>query len=100
MDSSAFGYIISAVITGCFGIFLAWQNNRLHREVKTNHGKRAGLRLEELGDDVAQIKRTMVTQQDLQEHAEHDMEVAEALAKDTKETREIILAAIQLTGEK
>jgi hypothetical protein len=95
-NASDWGYIFSAIITGFFGLFIAWQNNRLHKEVKTNHGKRAGQRLEELGDDVAQIKRTMVTQQDLQEHSDHDVIVAAELAKNDRETRDIILAAIKV----
>ena len=88
------GYIISALITGCFGLLITWQNRRLHREVKTNHGVRAGARLEQLGDDVAQIKRTMVTQQDLADHAEHDKEIAAQLFKRTDDNREIIIAIL------
>jgi hypothetical protein len=97
----ASGYIISAVITGGFGVFLAWQNRRLHKEVRTNHGKRNGERMEELGDDVSQIKRTMVTGQDLRDHADHDLIVARQLSdadaaaqKYAEETRAILLAAI------
>lgn len=99
MLTQATGYIIAAVVSGGFSLLAIWyQGNKIHREVRTNHGKRAGERLEQLSDDVAQIKRTMVTQQDLQDHAAHDIEVANDLKKQNLDTRDIVLAAIQVGG--
>lgn len=49
MDGSA---ILAVVITGIFGLFIAWQNYLLSQKVRTNHGKNIGEHLEEVGDDI------------------------------------------------
>lgn len=95
------GYVIASIVTGVFGVYLARQSKRIHKEVRTNHGQRAGERIERLNEDVEVIKRLMVTKFDLADHAEHDIEVASQIHQDAKraqkyneETRAILLAAI------
>lgn len=81
--SDASGYIISAVITGAFAVIIVIlqirANARLrrqvvdvHEEVRTNHGVRQGQRIEDLSEDVAFIRRTMVTKRELNDHTEQD----------------------------
>lgn len=50
------GLIVSAIVTGIFGLFIAWQNNRLHRAIKTNHGKRPGEYLEKISEKQDRIE--------------------------------------------
>lgn len=47
MDGTTWGYVISALITGFFGVFIVWQNYRLGRNTKTNHGKTLGQHAED-----------------------------------------------------
>lgn len=90
------GPVVVSVVTGVFGCIIVWLQVRNGSRIKTNHGKTIGQHIESLGDTVAQIQRTMVTQQDLAEHAAHDIAVADDLRKEGRETRDILLAAIRV----
>lgn len=90
--TDAAGYIFAALIAGLFGVVVAWiqvRANRklagrvgdLHDEVRTNHGVRQGQRIEDLGEDVAYIRRTMVTKTELLDHTQQDAEHFSALEK-------------------
>lgn len=103
------GYVLSALITGIFGIVIVLLQIRatratkdIHDEVRTNHGIRAGQRLEDLGVDVAElqsyVKEKLVTKDELQAHADADVLVAEKLTAANMETRTILLSAIQMKG--
>lgn len=77
--NAAWGYIFSAVVTGIFAIIVVVMQIRatkatklVHEEVRTNHGIRQGQRIEDLGEDVAFIRRTMVTKTEMAEHTEQD----------------------------
>lgn len=48
--------VLAVAITGCFGIFIAWQNYLLARKVKTNHGKTIGEHTEDAAADAAEAK--------------------------------------------
>lgn len=76
-------YVLAAIITGVFLVAvtviqvrangkLAGRVSDLHDEVRTNHGIRQGQRIEDLGADVAFIRRTMVTKSEMLEHTEQD----------------------------
>lgn len=57
MDTSG-GYIISAVITGLFGMVVVWQNWKLSQKTKTNHGKTIGQHAEDAAADAREAKLT------------------------------------------
>ena len=97
MDGN-FAAVLVALTTGIPASIAAIATLRTHREVRTNHGIRNGQRIEDLGDDMAFVRRTMVTKLELSEHAEHDVEVARELAAHVEDTKQELLAAIH--GEK
>jgi hypothetical protein len=81
--TDAAGYVLAALITAVSIVVvavvqirangrLAGRVTELHDEVRTNHGVRQGQRIEDLGEDVAFIRRTMVTKLEMQEHTEQD----------------------------
>lgn len=81
--TDAAGYILAALITAVSVVVVAIIQIRanarlsgrvadLHDEVRTNHGVRQGQRIEDLGEDVAFIRRTMVTQRELADHTGQD----------------------------
>lgn len=49
----ALALVISAVITGVFGVAITWQNARMNRKIKTNHGKTIGQHVEAASDSAA-----------------------------------------------
>ncbi len=87
--------VLAATVAAVPGCLAAWTSRRTHREIKTNHGVRAGQRIEDLTDDVAQIKRTMVTNTDLENHAAYDVEVAGELAYLVEQKHQDILREIR-----
>ena len=50
--TDAGAYIISAALTGAFGIFISWQNWKLKQNSKTNHGKTLGQHVEHIAEQV------------------------------------------------
>lgn len=79
------GYVLAAIIAGIFSLLVVFMQNRanralakgvtaVHEEVRTNHGIRQGQRIEDIGDSLEQIKRTMVTKVEFTEHTEQDKE--------------------------
>lgn len=94
---------VSAVLVAVFASSIpatfAWLTaKKTHKEVQTNHGKRQGQRIEDLGVDMAWVRSQMVTKQELAEHAEHDVEVAKELADHVESNKQELLVAI--TGAK
>lgn len=55
-NASDWGYVVSALVTGIFGIFIAWQNYKLGQKTKTNHGKTIGQHVETAAADAAEAK--------------------------------------------
>ncbi len=65
--------LIAAVPATIAGL-AAWRASRAtHDEVRTNHGVRAGERIEALGDDVLWLKEHVVTKNELADHARSDL---------------------------
>lgn len=48
--------IAVAIVTGVFGIVNTWQNAKLRRSTKTNHGKSIGEHVEKISDEQDRIK--------------------------------------------
>lgn len=95
MDAGVAAAIVASV-PATIGSLAAWRSaNKTHNEVRTNHGVRAGSRIESLGDDMAFLRRVVVTKDDLREHADHDVEVATALAESVETTKQELLEAIE-----
>jgi tetrahydromethanopterin S-methyltransferase subunit G len=74
------GEIAAAIILGVCGIVAAVQGRKqskkieaVHEEVRTNHGRRLGQRVEELGEDVGALLGLFA------EHADHDTRNFKAL---------------------
>ena len=80
MDGNIAAVVVAAVsaIPATIAAFAAF---RTHKEVKTNHGVRAGARLEKLGDDMTLVKSVLAQQssdtnalrRDFVEHAQNDL---------------------------
>lgn len=109
MDGTTWGYIISAIVTGIFGLLITWQNWRLSKKVRTNHGKTIGQHVElasaqaeaaKAGVDLVALQLDTYKRQQAAEALEQQRTIESYVAADAlahAQLRELIVSSAAIT---